>query len=62
MRRLQGLSGEGGMYPAEKADKTPLNVSKYFTRQREAMAQKIFTEEGILLRINRSIQAEGGLP
>ena len=50
----------------KKTDKTPLeervkrlNVSKYFLAQREAMEQKISTEEGILLRVNRSIQAEG---
>ena len=50
----------------KKTDKTPLedrvkrlNVSKYFAAQREAMEEKISTEEGILLRINRSIQAEG---
>lgn len=50
----------------KKTDKTPLedrrkrlNVSKYFVRQRTAMEQKISTEEGILLRVNRSIQAEG---
>lgn len=50
----------------KKTDKTPLedrvkrlNVSKYFTAQRDAMEEKISTEEGILLRINRSIQAEG---
>ena len=50
----------------KKTDKTPLEerikrieVSKYFIAQREAMEQKISTEEGILLRVNRSIQAEG---
>lgn len=50
----------------KKSDKTPLEervkrleVSKYFIAQREAMEQKISTEEGILLRLNRSIQAEG---
>ena len=50
----------------KKTDKTSLedrvkrlNVSKYFTAQREAMEEKISTEEGIQLRINRSIQAEG---
>ena len=50
----------------KKTDKMPLgervkrlNVSKYFIAQREAMGEKISTEEGILLRINRSIQAEG---
>ena len=50
----------------KKTDRIPLeervkrlNVSKYFLTQREAMEEKISTEEGILLRINRSIQAEG---
>ena len=50
----------------KKNDKTPLedrikrlNVSKYFVRQREAMEKKISTEEGILLRVNRSVQSEG---
>ena len=50
----------------KRADKIPLeertkrlNVSKYFARQREAMEKKISTAEGILLRVNRSIQAEG---
>lgn len=36
-----------------------LHVSKYFVTQREIMEEKICTEEGILLRMNRSIQAEG---
>lgn len=50
----------------KKTDKTPLedrvkrlNVSKYFVAQRKAMEKKISTEEGVLLRVNRSIQAEG---
>ena len=50
----------------KKTDKTPLedrvkrlNVSKYFTEQRRQMEEKISTEEGIQLRVNRSIQAEG---
>lgn len=50
----------------KKTGKTPLedrikrlSVSKYFVQQRTAMEQKISTEEGILLRVNRSIQAEG---
>lgn len=50
----------------KKTDRTPLEdrvkrleVSKYFAAQREAMKEKISTEEGILLRVNRSIQAEG---
>ena len=36
-----------------------LYVSKRFARQREEMEKKITTDEGILLRVNRSIQAEG---
>ena len=54
------------MYPTEENGQTPLadrvkrlNVSKYFIAQREAMEKKISTEEGILLRVNRSIQSEG---
>src|SRR5699024_12310005 len=50
----------------KKTDKIPLEerikrlkVSKYFACQREAMEKKISTAEGILLRVNRSIQAEG---
>ena len=34
-------------------------VSKRFARQREEMEAKISTPKGQLLRINRSIQAEG---
>jgi len=48
------------------ASKTPLEernknlyVSKNFQRQRQEMETRINTEEGILLRINRSIQVEG---
>ena len=36
-----------------------LNVSKRFIRQREAMEEKISSPEGKLLRVNRSILAEG---
>ena len=50
----------------KKTDKTPiadrvkrLNVSKYFVAQREAMEEKISTEEGILLRITADYQAAG---
>lgn len=48
------------------ASKTPLEersknlyVSKSFLRQREQMQARIQSDEGILLRINRSIQVEG---
>jgi len=36
-----------------------LNVSQYFAKQHQTMKEKTSTEEKILLRINRSIQAEG---
>lgn len=50
----------------EVTGKTPVagrvkrqNVFKYFTAQQEAVEKKITTEEGILLRMNRLIQATG---
>jgi len=36
-----------------------LHVSKTFLRQREEMERRINTKEGIVLRVNRSIQVEG---
>lgn len=48
----------GSKKPLEERHKV-LYVSKRFSRQREAMEKKITSEEGILLRVNRSIQAEG---
>lgn len=44
--------------PLEERSKN-LHVSKTFLRQREEMEARISSEEGILLRINRSIQVEG---
>jgi transposase len=44
--------------PLEERSKN-LYVSKTFLRQREEMQKRIQSEEGILLRINRSIQVEG---
>lgn len=44
--------------PLEERSKV-LNVSKKFIRQREEMEVKINTDLGKLLRVNRSIQAEG---
>ena|SRR5690554_4990030 len=44
--------------PLEERRKN-LYVSKKFQRQREEMEARINTEEGILLRVNRSIQVEG---
>ena len=44
--------------PMEERTKS-LYVNKNFLRQREEMEQRISSEEGCLLRVNRSIQAEG---
>ena len=44
--------------PLEERTKS-LYVNKNFLRQREEMEQRITSEEGCLLRVNRSIQAEG---
>jgi len=44
--------------PLEERSKN-LHVSKNFLRQREEMEVRITGEEGVLLRINRSIQVEG---
>ncbi len=48
----------GSKKPLEERHKV-LYVSKRFLRQREAMEEKITSSEGKLLRVNRSIQAEG---
>ena len=48
----------GGKQPAEERTKR-LNVSKAFLRQRDEAMARITSEEGILLRMNRSIQVEG---
>ena len=47
-----------GSKPLEERSKV-ICVSKRFAAQREAMEAKINTPEGKLLRVNRSIQAEG---
>ena len=44
--------------PLEKRNKR-LEVAEYFAEQRARMEEKIESEEGKLLRMNRSIQAEG---
>jgi len=44
--------------PLEERSKN-LHVSKTFLRQRQEMQERIQSEEGILLRVNRSIQVEG---
>ena len=48
----------GSKKPLEERIKV-IYVSKRFARQREEMDQRINTDEGKLIRVNRSIQAEG---
>lgn len=48
----------GSKVPLEDRSKN-LHVSKKFQRQREEMEARIGSEEGALLRMNRSIQVEG---
>jgi hypothetical protein len=48
----------GSKKPLEERSKV-IYVSKRFAAQREAMEGRINTEQGKLLRVNRSIQAEG---
>jgi hypothetical protein len=48
----------GGKRPIEERSKR-LQVSKTFLRQRAAAEKRITAEEGIALRLNRSIQVEG---
>lgn len=52
------IKADGSKKPLEERHKV-LYVSKRFIRQREAMEEKITSPEGKLLRVNRSIQAEG---
>ena len=48
----------GSKKPIEERNKV-IYVSKRFARQREEMEERISTDEGKLIRVNRSIQAEG---
>ena len=48
----------GSKKPLEERSKV-IYVSKRFARQREEMETRINTDEGKLIRVNRSIQAEG---
>lgn len=52
------ITAGGSKKPLEERHKV-LYVSKRFARQRQDMEEKISSDEGILLRVNRSIQAEG---
>lgn len=44
--------------PIEERNKI-LSVARHFLKYREEDRKRILSEEGILLRVNRSIQAEG---
>ena len=51
------IKGNNCKTPLEERNKV-LQVAKKFIKQREEALERILSEEGILLRINRSIQAE----
>lgn len=52
------IKGNHCKMPLEERNKV-LQVAKKFMKQRQADLERIISEEGILLRVNRSIQAEG---
>lgn len=54
------IKGNNGKKPLEESNKN-LQVSKQFETYRKADLERITSEEGCELRINRSIQVEGSL-
>ena len=56
--KSQCIKGNNSKIPLEKRTKK-IETSKKFNRQRKEDLERIITSEGILLRMNRSIQAEG---
>ncbi|NLZ95995.1 MAG: IS1182 family transposase [Bacteroidales bacterium] len=52
------IKGNNCKTPLEERNKV-LQVAKKFLKQRQSDFERIVSEEGILLRVNRSIQAEG---
>ena len=52
------IKGNNCKTPIEERNKV-LSVAKTFLKYREEDLERILSDEGILLRINRSIQAEG---
>lgn len=56
--KTECIKGNNCKTPIEERNKV-LQVAKTFIKQREENLERILSEEGILLRINRSIQAEG---
>ena len=57
-RKHQCIHGNHSKVPLEERIKR-LEASKVFQRKREENLARIFSHEGILLRMNRSIQVEG---
>ena len=56
--KSQCIKGNNSKIPLEKRTKK-FETSKKFNRQKKEDLEIIITDEGILLRMNRSIQAEG---
>lgn len=56
--KTECIKGNNCKTPMEERNKV-LQVAKKFIKQREENLERVLSEEGILLRINRSIQAEG---
>jgi hypothetical protein len=52
------IKGKNWKIPEEERFKT-LSVSRKFERQRKECLERIVSDEGVQLRVNRSIQAEG---
>ena len=52
------IKGKNWKVPEEERFKT-LSVSRKFERQRKECLERIVSDEGVQLRVNRSIQAEG---
>ncbi|BEU88274.1 hypothetical protein TAMA11512_17380 [Selenomonas sp. TAMA-11512] len=57
-RKVECIHGNHSKIPLEERVKR-LEVSKVFQREREENLGRILIPEGVLLRMNRSIQAEG---
>lgn len=56
--KAECIKGNNCKTPLEQRNKT-LQVAKRFLKQRKENWERILSDEGILLRVNRSIQAEG---
>lgn len=56
--KAECIKGNHCKTPIEERNKV-LSVARNFLKYREADLERILSEEGILLRVNRSIQAEG---